>query len=298
MDHYLAFDIGGTAIKYAIGKPGGDMLLFSSIPTPTASLHDFLASLHDLVRLLMKKHPVTAIGLATPGTIDRRSGRLRGVNPNLPWWVDIDPLEAIPQEYRELAVCDNDANLMCLAEASETGAYCLGITVGTGIGSGFVIDGKIYHGSRGFALEAGHICMEKGGLPCNCGLKGCLEAYSSVTAVRKAAQVLDPQFATCELSRIIHAAATNSALAKIILRAEEYLGIALANVSMILDPDEIIIGGGAMDAGLYDIRNIEALVRKHSQSAFHHSTIRNARTGNMAGVMGAMILAAQSHSAG
>lgn len=295
--HYLGFDIGGTAIKYAIGSPGAEPLLISSIPTPKADLKGFIHSFHQLIDSLMREYQhleISGIGIATPGTIDLESGLLKGVNPNLRWWVNISPLEVVPLRYRELAVCDNDANLMALAEAYGVKGSVLGITVGTGIGSGFVIDGKIYHGSRGFAMELGHIVVQRDGLTCNCGLEGCLEAYSSVTAIQKAAARINPKYSTCELRELLVDARHDQQLQIIIERSREYLAIGLATACMILDPDLIILGGGGMDAGLYSIAEIEKSVRAKTSEVNHHTQIRKATMGNQAGVMGAMLLAAQS----
>jgi glucokinase len=296
-NHYLGFDIGGTAIKYAIGSPGTEPLLSASIPTPMANLKAFIASFHQLIDSLMHEYrhlPIKGIGIATPGTIDMADGLLKGVNPNLPWWVNISALEVVPPQYRALAVCDNDANLMALAEAHRLSGSVLGITVGTGIGSGFVIDGNIYHGSRGFALELGHICVQRDGLDCKCGLEGCLEAYSSVTAIRKAAAKHGAKYADCSLTELILDAKRNELMRIIITRGRDSLVMGLATACMILDPDFIVLGGGGIDAGLYDISEIEAGVKAGTSRVNHHTKIIKATMGNQAGVMGAMLLAAQT----
>ncbi|HQQ67726.1 MAG TPA: ROK family protein, partial [Candidatus Cloacimonadota bacterium] len=144
MSHYLGIDIGGTAIKYAIGYPGKESVLSSLISTPKTSLPDFLAATRALISSLIRDYPIQGIGIATPGTIDRQSGKLKGVNPNLPWWTDVSPLLIVPDEYRHIAFCDNDANLMTLAEAKGSPAFVLGVTIGTGIGSGFVMNNAVY----------------------------------------------------------------------------------------------------------------------------------------------------------
>jgi predicted NBD/HSP70 family sugar kinase len=100
MSYYLGIDIGGTAIKYAIGNPGEKPAHSSLIPTPKSSLPDFLAATRALISSLIWDYPIMGIGIATPGTIDRQSGKLRGVNPNLPWWTDVSPLMIVPDEYR------------------------------------------------------------------------------------------------------------------------------------------------------------------------------------------------------
>lgn len=294
MSYYLGIDIGGTTIKYAIGNPGEKPADSGLLPTPKSSLLDFLAAMRALISSLIRDYPIRGIGIATPGTIDRRSGKLRGVNPNLPWWTDVSPLLIVPDEYRNIAFCDNDANLMTLAEAPGTQAFVLGVTIGTGIGSGFVTNSAVYHGSRGFALELGHIAVAADGIECNCGLKDCLEAYSSVTAVLKAAAQLNAHYRDKDLSEIILAAKHDPDLAAIISRAKHYLCKGLATACMLLDPDLIILGGGGMDSGLYDIAEISEELRSATALVNHHTQIRKATLGNQAGVMGAIYLAAQN----
>lgn len=294
MSYYLGIDIGGTAIKYAIGNPGEKPAHSSLIPTPKSSLPDFLAATRALISSLIRDYPIRGIGIATPGTIDRQSGKLQGVNPNLPWWTDVSPLLIVPDEYRHIAFCDNDANLMTLAEAHGTSAFVLGVTIGTGIGSGLVANNAVYHGSRGFALELGHIAVAVDSVKCNCGLKDCLEAHSSVTAILKAAAQLNAKYQDKSLSEIILAAEHDPDLAAIISRAKHYLCKGLATVCMLLDPDLIILGGGGMDAGLYDIPEISEELRSATALVNHHTEIRKATLGNQAGVMGAIYLAAQS----
>lgn len=294
MKYYLGFDIGGSFIKYAVGNPGELPIMQDKIPTPTASIEGFIHTFHQLIGRLLKEYgskDLQGIGIATPGTIDRKSGLLKGVNPNLPWWVDIDPRIVVPPEYRKIALCDNDANLMALAEASGKKGMVLGITVGTGIGSGYVIDGAIYHGSKGFALELGHTKVVADGAICNCGLKGCVEAYSSVTAIQKLAAGIDAKYQELELSGIIKAQEKDKALKKGIRQAEKYLALALANAAMILDPDSIVLGGGAMDGGLYELARIRRHFKANTQKSYHHIQILPARYGNLAGVMGAIRLA-------
>lgn len=296
MKYYLGFDIGGSFVKYGIGLPGVPPLFCDKIPTPTGGLDEFIECMHELIGSLLIQYGsenLLGIGIATPGTIDCKSGLLKGVNPNLPWWVDIDPCIVVPPQYRGIALCENDANLMALAEAFGKKAMVLGITVGTGIGSGYVMDGDIYHGSKGFALELGHTKVVAEGALCNCGLKGCVEAYSSVTAIRKLAEGIDAKYRFLELSEIIQAQAQDKALKQGIRQAEEYLALALANAAMTLDPDLIVIGGGAMDAGLYDIGRIRRYFKENTQKSYHHTRIEPAKYGNLAGVMGGIVLAAR-----
>ena len=316
----LGIDIGGSHIKYALGTRELGLLLSSSIPTPNNDLSSFKAAFRHIVETVHSSQPlyqISAIGIGTPGTIDLVNREIRGVNPNLPFWTGQDPSSLIPKELGIPVVFDNDANLMALAEsegcenqesvhlqgrspaihgfAEADGCAnqesVLGITVGTGIGSGFVYQGKIFHGGRGFAMELGHISMVPNGELCNCGLQGCLEAYSSLSGIRKRAAQLDPEFALLNPHALLELAGRNQELAQVIEEGRIMLCRALSNAIIILDPDRVIIGGGCMDGGLYSITSLEEDIRRLLPEVNQHSRISAAKLGNKAGVWGAIMLA-------
>ncbi len=295
--YHLGIDIGGSNIKYALGDNSGDIIFQSLIPTPTKDLNSFLHAIFSIIGDLRRDfahYPLASIGIASPGTIDRESGELRGVNPNLPFWTGIDPARMISRETGLPVFLDNDANLMTLAEASHypKAKVVLGITVGTGIGSGLVIDGKVYHGGRGYALELGHTCVVPGGEICNCGLQGCVEAYSSLTGIRRRAGERHDLPADIPLKEIMAVAAVDPKIKEIVDRGEEMLCRGLANAIISFDPDVVVIGGGCMDGGLYEIESIrERLLNGLLPQVNLHTGIHPAIFGNQAGMIGALILA-------
>jgi glucokinase len=299
----LGLDIGGSSVKYGWGNCQAGLQQHSKIELQPKSL----SQLRETVRQILQgcsEEPgwenIAAIGIGTPGTIDRASGRIVGVNPNLPFWVDLDPRDLIPPEIQLPVFYDNDANLMALAEAWLRGSQgsLVGITVGSGIGCGLVLDGKVYHGAHGFALELGHVTSIDDGALCTCGRKGCLEAYASVEGLRRRIMAL-PEAAgsvtpSSGLSAILRFSDSHPQAEIIIGEGLQILARGISDLIVILDPDRVVIGGGAMEAELYSWAELERAVQKYLPPVnAGHTALEKALVGNRAGVLGAIILASQ-----
>ncbi|MDP2172232.1 MAG: ROK family protein [Candidatus Cloacimonadaceae bacterium] len=309
MKNYLGFDIGASSVKYGIGNCQLGLLHFGSFSIAERSLsclHQVFRSILEDVNQKWGLDKISAIGIGTPGTIDRESETIVGVNPNLPFWVNRDPRELIPPELKLSVFVDNDANLMCLGEAfhRHPGKKVVGITIGSGIGCGYVQEGEIYHGSHGFAMELGHIIMAIDGAVCNCGRCGCLEAYSSVDGLQRriwrCLTTEKPELKDQKpwgLRKIIAHKADFPVIDKLVSEGMNYLARAAANLIIVLDPDVLIFGGGAMDAALYDFGMLKETVETFlPQLNIHNCALGKAAHGNRAGVLGAIALAEQSSS--
>lgn len=297
----LGLDIGASSVKYGWGDCQHGLQFFSKKPITTKSL----SCLKDTIESILTETDnsvglanILSIGIGTPGTIDTQTGKLVGVNPNLPFWVGHRPDELIPSDMVIPAHYDNDANLMALAEAWLRGSRgrMIGVTVGSGIGCGFVEDNRIYRGSHGYALELGHITIYPGGELCSCGRKGCLEAYASVegirTRLRKIAGFMPDKDLDSGLADILKKKDAHHNVANVIREGMQALAIGLANVVLLFDPDLIVLGGGAMDAGLYDMREFNDLLFSLLPTANASKLkLERALEGNRAGVLGAIILA-------
>ncbi len=300
----LGLDIGGSSIKYGWGDCQRGLQHFGKLELRQKSL----SHLREQVRLILEEcarevgwDNIAGIGIGTPGTIDRSSQRIVGVNPNLPFWVDLDPRALIPPELLIPAVCDNDANLMALAEAWQRPerSSVVGITVGSGIGCGLVVDGQIWHGAHGFALELGHVTSIPHGEPCTCGRRGCLEAYASVEGLRGRMARLPGAggFLTPEstLSALLRFSQTEPAAQLLIDEGRDILARGISDLIVILDPDAVVIGGGGMEGRLYDWDELKAAVISFLPALnAERCSLEEALAGNRAGVWGAIILSAQS----
>lgn len=297
MKRYLGIDIGGSSIKYGVGSCEQGLLFFGSIPVCEKSLHGFRKLFTEIFNHLKRGSLLTdlhGIGIGSPGMIDHRLAKIVGTNPNLPFWTDIAPDALIPVEIKLPCVFDNDANLMALAEAQyfDASHNVIGLTIGSGIGSGFVCKRNIFHGSRGFAMELGHVTVVHNGELCNCGKRGCLEAYASLNGMRNRLCHLGLEAQQWNLLDLLQRAESNPIVKQILEQGLEQLALALANLILILEPDHLVIGGGASELPEYPSEELKAMIAELLPQHFYANiSVDKARLGNKAGVLGAIALA-------
>lgn len=296
---YIGFDIGASSVKWGYGSCQQGLLCFESVIISDKTLVGLQNLFGDIINEVDSKiglNSIKGIGIGTPGTIERRSGKLLGVNPNLQFWTDLSPAILIDEKLNLPVVYDNDANLMCLGEASllEPGLDVVGITIGSGIGSGYVRGGKVFHGSHGFGMELGHITVVSDGEPCNCGRRGCLEAYASIEGIKSRAkrQLKYSDALAWNLQAIQDNAKADLRLQGFIREGERHLAQSLANLCVVLDPDVILLGGGGSEGGLYRLESVRSIFSESLPVVNRaHTLIRSASLGNKAGVLGAIVLA-------
>jgi glucokinase len=310
----IGIDIGGSSIKAALTVPGGEIHAVVRHPTLAASECDAtIDQIHlcvdDLLRIATQKgDQVQGIGIGVPGAIDIDRGVVH-YPPNLPAWEEV-PLADIMRERwkREISV-DNDANCAALGEAhfgaGRSHENFVGLTLGTGVGSGIILGNRIYHGEKGFAGEFGHISIDMNGNECNCGNLGCIEAYigihymmaEAIPRLREAKDSLLHERAVAEADTLrphdlSHAAAQGDRVSAAVLqRAGDRLGAAIASAANLLDVTVFIVGGGIAAAGdlLFDAVRASAahrVLRVHRE----HLLILPAALGNDAGMLGAASL--------
>lgn len=266
--HYFGIDIGGTFIKGAIINEDGVIVSKEKIPTDYAKGGDrVVENIVGLCKKLlsnvdMKMADITAIGMGVPGMIDGKEGVVVTTN-NLGW--KNFPIAKKVEELTGLAVkISNDANAAALGEMKfgYGGTYknIIMLTLGTGVGGGIIIDGKIVEGNRGAGAELGHSVIEMGGEPCTCGRRGCLEAYASATAIirdTKRAMQAHPDSKLWEVGSID---AVNGKTAFDYYDTDKYakdvvdsyikhLACGITNMATIFRPDAIILGGGVCAQG-------------------------------------------------
>jgi len=266
---YLGVDVGGTKVAAGLVSARGEIL--GKVRVPMNSREGPLAglrSVQDAIDAALAADPsrrasVAGIGIASPGPIDPRRGIV--VNPvNLPCWRDFPLAQEIRKSHRLAVSLDNDANAAALAEAvwgAGAGyASVFYVTIGTGIGTGLVLNGHIYHGRTGAAAEGGHVSIAYEGELCGCGKRGCIEVLAAGPAVaRRARKTLegagkqaeplialaggDPRSVTAEM--VAKAWHEGDALAGAVLQeTADLLAIWLGNMIDLFEPDVIVIGGG------------------------------------------------------
>jgi glucokinase len=274
--YILGVDLGGTNIVVgAMPEDGSRELAIRSEPTHaergseavvdrivsmTAQVISDVIASHDA-----QPHDFLGVGIGAPGPLDRERGVVV-VAPNL-GWRDFPLRDAISDRIRLPATLDNDANCATLGEwwrgAAQGGRNVLGITIGTGIGGGIVIGGKLYHGSSDVAGEIGHTTIDSTGRYCRCGNYGCLEAYASGPAIALRAREALERDEVSVLHKMVkgdldlltaatvyEAAHRGDALALEVVRdTARFLGTGIANLLNTVNPDVVVITGGVTRAG-------------------------------------------------
>lgn len=266
----IGVDIGGTKVAAGIVDCAtGEIREQARTSMPaTGCADDGLAAVTTTIEQLLRgaspeARKIRTIGLCAPGPLDPRRGVI--INPpNLPCWRNYPLAKRISESYRLPVLLDNDANAAALAEtiwgAGHGYQNVFFATIGTGIGTGIVLDGKILHGRTGAAGEGGHVSIDFRGVPCACGKRGCIEALAAGPAIARAAKAQletqsrdstilralcngNPGHVTCEM--VGQAYAKGDRLAGGVLdRTIEYLAHWLGNIIDLLEPEIIVIGGG------------------------------------------------------
>jgi glucokinase len=265
----IGVDVGGTKVAAGFVNERGQMgehLRVAMNPRGTAE-EGFAAVTSALDQLFEQKAGGKCreipIGICAPGPLDPRAGVVLNP-PNVPCWRNFPLAKEIERRYGVLAKVDNDANAAALAESLwGAGKGYVNVfygCIGTGIGSGIILDGKIFHGRTGSAAEGGHVSIDFRGLRCNCGKKGCIEALASGTAIARRAreavtadakrgetllQLAGGDAALVRSEMVARAALGGDELAREILSdTMEYLAVWLGNIVDLLEPEVLILGGG------------------------------------------------------
>jgi glucokinase len=308
MDIVLAVDLGGTNLRVAAVTADGKIRSRVKCETPRSERAD------DIVRAMVeaanecrnaeKGNKVIAIAAAFPGTTSVERGMIMKA-PNLPALDGFRMAAVLETDLGICAIIENDANAAAVGEnkfgASRGFASAIMITLGTGVGGGIIIDGKILRGIDGTAGEIGHICVEPRGAPCGCGSRGCVEQYASASAIVRLVNELKNQYANSNLKDrkeissldVYEAGKAGDELALEVFRQMGfYLGIATADLLNILNPEAIVIGGGAAAGWDLFMPHVDVQIRK---SAYRENVERvkilRAELGDDAGIIGAAYLA-------
>ena len=270
----IGIDVGGTGIKVGAINEKLEIIATGSIPTQIdIPFEDQIQRIAECVTTVIQSgaHPISldeiaSVGVGIPGIADRDGNIIKCTNMG---WNHVPFRQEFTKYLDKPVFIDNDANVAALAESvsgSSAGtSSSVFITLGTGIGSGIILNGRIWNGHHGIGGELGHTIMELDGVPCTCGNRGCLERYCSATAlIRMARETVSqhPESAILEMANgqpekinariVFDAAKEGDPIAeKLVRRYVCYLSQAIANVVNFLDPEIILLGGGVSKAGDY-----------------------------------------------
>jgi fructokinase len=285
----IGIDLGGTKIEGVLIDEEFQVIERKRVPTNQNNGYEsILNTIKDLVNDLKKNNEKTSIGVCTPGALSKESGLIK--NSNTQCLIGKDLKNDLEKTLEQEISIENDANCFALAEARLGAAKnhdtVFGVIMGTGVGGGLVIDGKIHTGRTNIAGEWGHHCIKPNGNECYCGRKGCVETYISGPALEKKWNELTNQ------NILVSDIVKNSQEDAYKTWKNEFLenfGLSLANVIDILDPDAIVLGGGLSNIPfLYD--EGKNLVYENVFSDTVDTPILQNQLGDSAGVFGACIL--------
>lgn len=289
----LALDLGGTNVRVVAVTQGGEILARQHSPTGqrTASeIYDEIARLAENCRSAAGAVDLAAFGTAIP-TTDVDEGGMLGSLPNIPQLAGTNIKKELGTRLNLDIIPVNDASAATLGEywlgASKGTRNAVGITLGTGVGGGLIVDNKLYVGIGGGAGEIGHITIVRGGEPCGCGRRGCLEQYCSATAIVRRAKEQHLDAGTSKA--VFDLAVSGNAEAKAIFtEMGSYLGLGLSIVNNLLSPDVFVIGGGVANAwDQFFGPTSSALVENSLPDRGSRVKIVRALLGDDAGVLGA-----------
>ena len=313
-DFYLGIDLGGTKIMSALANEEGKIL--ESLKTPTEAdggekrvINNIINSIIILLgKFSLDKSQVGGIGICSPGLLNTAEGIIYE-SSNIPW-KNVKIVKILEDELNIPVFLENDANAAALAESNFGAGFnyknMIYITVSTGIGGGIVIDNKLYHGANNNAGEIGHMTVVPDGPLCGCGNHGCFEAVASGTALKRMAidgldknqgslinKLSEARSEEIDGKLIALAARKGDEFAlRLFKRLAYYLGIGLANLINIFNPELIVLGGGVMKS--YDFfwdemkNNIE---RRALSVSLKELEIVRSKFEDDSGVMGALTVA-------
>ncbi len=312
--YYIGIDLGGTNTRIALLGKGFDILEKVSFPTLFyRSPQNLIFAITESVYTILKKRKVRlsqvhGAGIGIAGQVDVKKGAIYNLT-NIPGWKGINLKRLLQKNLRIPVYIDNDANVMALAEfykgAGRGSRNLVCITLGTGVGGGIIIDGKLFRGSTSSAGEIGHIPINEKGPRCNCGGVACIEAYVGnrylikelARRIRRGEKTILKKMVDKKLSNL-----TPELIDKAAKRGDRFainfweevgrrVGTMLAGVINLLNPDKVVIGGGIAKAGRFLSGPIRRTVNQRAMELHRrHVKIVRARLGRNAGLVGAAVL--------
>ena len=311
MGYYIGIDLGGTNVVAGVTDRTGDLLGRVSLPLTEKGPEGVTRCICEAARQACRRvgigtEQAEALGLASPGTVDPAAGIVSNAH-NL--GLGRVPLARLVGEALSVpAVLENDANAAALGEfyagCGKGHRSLVAVTLGTGVGAGAVLDGKLYTGFNYAAFEAGHMVIHQGGRPCNCGRRGCWEAYASATGLIRSTRAAmeahrdsalwqlapDPEAVTGKTA-FQAAQAGDAAAAAVVEAYASDLACGLINLINLFQPEVLCIGGGVSRQGEHLLRPVRAILDREEFTRTYDKADRTilciAQLGDDAGVIGA-----------
>lgn len=282
--YYIGVDIGGTGVQAGVVDENGQILFRKECPTDVLSgFEKIMEDINQLVRTMLEENgiqisKIKSIGFGVPSFINKK-GQVTCVNLG---WKEEDFINTLKSKFPETNVyAENDATVAALAEAKAGSMKGCDVgvmyTLGTGVGGGIIINGKVFNGAHNMGSEIGHVILDTNYFDCNCGNNGCLETFCSATAIIKYAKKLieegndskilelaNNNIENINAKNVFDAYRLNDKVAiETINRFKEYLAKAIAGMINTLDPEVISLGGGVSRAGDIILDGLDELVRKY-----------------------------------
>ena len=309
--YYLGIDLGGTFIKGGIVDDEGTILVRHKVPTESEKgAEGVVANIVALCRSLMAQanlsvSDLVGVGMGAPGTIDSERGEV--VYANNLGWENLLICDRVSEALGLDVKIANDANVAALGEAKfgcgKNYRNSVMITLGTGVGGGIVLDGKLFEGNRSAGAELGHTVVVAGGEPCTCGRRGCIEAYASATALirdTKRAMEAHPESKLWEIGSLdavtgktaFDYCETDEVARAVVDRYIEILGVCIVDIANLIRPEVVILGGGVCAEGERLIRPLQEILDRDIYGGDKGPGVKivTAQLGNDAGLLGAAAL--------
>lgn len=311
--YYAGLDLGGTFVKVAIIDSDGNVVIKDKIPTGKERSYRLIAKdMADAVLNMQKESDVKvdAIGIGSPGAIDSANGIV--IYNNNIGWKNVDICSEIRKYIDVPTFVANDANVAALGEqyygSGKNYRNVIFVTLGTGVGGGIIIDGKLFEGYKSVGAEIGHAVIKMGGELCSCGRKGCFEAYASATALIRQTKNAMKKDKNSVLWKLVDgnidavngktpfdgALEGDKTAKRVVNNYIKYLSEGILNLCNEFRPEAVILGGGVCAQGEVLFKPLKKLVEKHiyGGTAYAPIEILTASLGNDAGFYGAARLAA------
>lgn len=298
--HAIGIDLGGTSVKYAVVASSGEVLFNGQLPalaqeSAEAVLGQILKGV-EACREYAAGGSLTlaGVGIGTPGVVSADGRTVLGGAENIAGWENVPLADRIEQAAGLKTLAGNDANMMALGEtlfgAAKGASDVVFVTVGTGIGCGVLIGGRLFRGYRNRGMEMGHITVKCDGEACACGGRGCLEHYASTSAlVRRFCELSGAGADGADGREVVRLYKEgNPAAVQAMEEHWNYLAHGIASMINLFAPQRVVVGGGISEAGDFYLAKLREGVRRQMMSVCGEDTeLVAARLGNRAGCMGA-----------